>query len=169
MDHRYIISALENNLSVFTSLLRKSNPDEYLYKRDTDSWSMLEIVCHLVDEEREDFRMRLQTVLSAPFKHPPHIDPEGWVLKRDYINQDYGLKVNAFIEERQSSISYLKTLTDPQWTNYYEHPVLGNLDGNHFLANWLAHDYLHIRQLTQRKYQYLQHMSGNACDYAGVW
>ncbi len=169
MDHNYIISALENNLSVFTSLLRKSNPDEYLYKPDNQSWCMLEIVCHLYDEEREDFRMRLQTVLDAPYKHPPMIDPEGWVLKRDYIHQDYGLKVNEFLTERQSSLSYLKTLSDPQWTNYYEHPVLGNLDGNHFLTNWLAHDYLHIRQLTQRKYQYLQHMSGNDCSYAGVW
>jgi len=169
MNHSYIISSLEKNLSTFSSLLRKLEKSEYLYKSDPQSWCILEIICHLCDEEKKDFRMRLQTVLESPFKHPPAIDPESWVEKHDYISQDFRLKAKEFKAERKSSLAYLKSLKNPQWDNYYEHPTLGKLDGHHFLSNWLAHDYLHMRQITQRKYQYLQHLSGNDCSYAGVW
>lgn len=169
MNHRYIISALENNLSTFSSLMRNINKDVYLFKPKPQSWCILEIICHLYDEERNDFRMRLQTVLESPHKHPPSIDPESWVKQHDYINQNFRLKVKAFKKERKESLRYLRSLENPQWSNYYEHPTLGKLNGNHFLSNWLAHDYLHIRQITHRKYQYLQQISTNDCSYAGQW
>ncbi len=169
MDHRYLINCLERNMSTFSSLLRKSNRKEYLYKPTPESWCLLEIVCHLYDEEAEDFRMRLQTVLESPHKIPPAIDPESWPRKRDYINQDFRLKAKIFKTERKKSIAYLRSLDNPKWDNYYEHPTLGKLDGNHFLRNWVAHDYLHIRQITKRKYEYLQHMTSEDVSYAGVW
>ena len=143
--------------------------EEYLYRPDSEQWCLLEIICHLLDEEREDFRMRLQTVLEAPFKHPPLIDPENWVISRKYMEQDFKKKLTDFKEERKASIKYLKSLENPNWKNYYEHPALGNVDGHHFLRNWLAHDYLHIRQITRVKYRYLQQITGSDCSYAGNW
>jgi hypothetical protein len=105
---------------------------------------------------------------------PPHNQfplslPESWPRKRDYINQDFRLKAKIFKTERKKSIAYLRSLDNPKWDNYYEHPTLGKLDGNHFLRNWVAHDYLHIRQITKRKYEYLQHMTSEDVSYAGVW
>jgi len=37
------------------------------------------------------------------------------------------------------------------------------------LANWLAHDYLHIRQITRLKYDYLQDIPNENLSYAGNW
>jgi len=169
MDTKYVIKSLDKNLKVFLSLLNGVKKEEYLFKPDTEHWCLLEIICHLVDEEREDFRIRLQTVLEAPFKHPPIIDPEGWVMSRKYLDQNFKEKIKAFRKERKASIQYLSTLENPKWINYYEHPILGNLDGHHFLRNWLAHDYLHIRQITRVRYRYLQYMTASDCSYAGNW
>jgi hypothetical protein len=38
-----------------------------------------------------------------------------------------------------------------------------------FLHNWLAHDYLHIRQIIRIKYDYLKKTSGEILLYAGEW
>jgi hypothetical protein len=36
-------------------------------------------------------------------------------------------------------------------------------------ANWLAHDYLHIRQILRLKYEYLKSISEEDLSYAGEW
>ena len=42
---------------------------------EPESWSVLEVVCHLYDEEREDFRQRLDIMLYRPDdKWPPDFD-----------------------------------------------------------------------------------------------
>jgi len=168
MTNKNIIKSLENNLLTFSSLLRMIEPDQYLYKLENADWCILEIVCHLYDEEREDFRTRLRSVLESPLASPPPIDPPAWVKERNYIDQDYGVMLQKFEEERKHSIVYLKSLDQPKWDNYYEHAHLGKLDGNHFLRNWLAHDYLHIKQIIQRKYQFLHSQTGDI-SYAGKW
>jgi hypothetical protein len=38
-----------------------------------------------------------------------------------------------------------------------------------FLSNWLAHDYLHIRQIIKLKFDYLEKMTGEGLSYAGDW
>ena len=36
-----------------------------------------------------------------------------------------------------------------------------------FLVNWVAHDYLHVRQILKNKYAWMQDVSGEKLDYAG--
>jgi len=38
-----------------------------------------------------------------------------------------------------------------------------------FFSNWLAHDYLHIRQITRLKYDYLKQLTNEDLSYAGTW
>lgn len=169
MDYSPIIDSLEQNHAVFKSLLENQNTDAYLYRPSPGHWCLLEIVCHLCDEEREDFRQRLKTTLEQPGETPPPIDPENWVKDRNYLEQDYGLKVQEFLQEREKSIQWLRSLENPQWTNAYKHVHLGDLSAHHFISNWLAHDYLHIRQITRVKYNFLKVMTSESLKYAGDW
>jgi len=68
----------------------------YLWKPAPEKWCLLEIVCHLYDEEREDFRARTRHVLETPTDTLPPIDPQGWVGSRKYIHQDYPEVLNKF-------------------------------------------------------------------------
>ncbi len=38
-----------------------------------------------------------------------------------------------------------------------------------FLSNWLAHDYLHLRQILDLKFNYHKLLSGDSLTYAGKW
>ena len=164
----FIKEQLKNNKTVFKGIISESN-EMLLWKQNPEKWCLLEIVCHLYDEEIRDFRFRTQWCLEHPNQIPPTIDPVGWVTKHDYINQDYPTMLNKFLAERELSIIWLNSLKNVNWNSSFEHPKLGNLSAKHFLTNWLAHDYLHIKQILNLKYDYLKHKTGENLDYAGIW
>lgn len=167
--YQHIFTELQKNKTVFENLLKGTNEAAYRWKQSPEKWCLLEIICHLYDEEREDFRVRLGLVLEHPEQTPPPIHPQKWVTERKYMEQDFEEKLQGFLEEREKSIEWLQSLKNPKWENAYQHPKYGPFSGNFYLTNWLAHDYLHIRQITRLKYDYLQHISGESVRYAGEW
>lgn len=169
MKTEQIIEHLSANRTVFQSLLSNKQPEEYSWRPDPGSWSILEIVCHLYDEEREDFRTRIKNTLETPHLQPPSIDPPGWVTSRKYAQQDYNNRLRSFLKERRQSIRWLNGLDDAKWENIYDHPTAGRMTAYTLLANWLAHDYHHIRQINRRSYEYLKFSSKVDLSYAGDW
>ncbi len=167
MDHSRIIEKLRHNQVVFEHLFSINTKEEYLWKPEPEKWCVLEIVCHLIDEEKEDFRTRIASVLSDPHKPLPMFNPLDWVTERKYMQQDFDTKVRLLLEERAKSVDWLKSLKNPSWNNACLHPKLGPLSAEYFLANWLAHDYLHIRQVQKVVYLYLGKSTGIDVSYAG--
>lgn len=167
MDIKPVITELEKNGNVFKSLLENLPSDFYHWRESEDKWNLLEILCHLYDEERDDFRNRVQSTLENPEAPFTPIEPGKWVTSRKYAEQNYNEKLNNFLAERVNSINYLKGLQNPKWDNEHMHPKLGAMKAKMFLYNWLAHDYLHIRQITRVKYNYFRELSGVEFDYAG--
>ena len=169
MEAIQIIEKIEENLHVFEALLSPVSVVESAWKPDQSKWSLTEIVCHLVDEEVEDFRARIKHCLQGNEGLPPAIDPVGWVSSRSYTDQDYNKKILEFIKERSTSIQWLRSFIDPDWDSSFEDHHFGTMSAGLFLTNWLAHDYLHIRQITHLKYLYLKEHSSHDLFYAGEW
>jgi hypothetical protein len=169
MNYKPITQELSKNINVFKGLLSGLTEEEYVWKPNPNKWCMLEIICHLYDEEREDFRTRTKLVLETPEEALPPIDPTGWVQERRYMEQNFDDKLNAFLKEREQSIDWLQSLQSPNWDNAYNHPKFGPMTAKMFLSNWLAHDYLHIRQITRLKYDHLGTITGENLNYAGSW
>ena len=130
---------------------------------------MLEIVCHLIDEEVYDFRTRVKIALKSDTCNFKPIDPLGWVKSKNYMTARFKEKVQEWSTERKGSIKWLKALENPQWSSSFTHPDLGEMSARHFLSNWLAHDQLHIRQINGLKRAYLSHISLDDLNYAGKW
>ncbi|TVZ60094.1 DinB family protein [Flavobacteriaceae bacterium MAR_2010_105] len=164
-----VIEQLQINKGVYNALLKTQPEAIYLWKKDPESWCLLEILCHLYDEERDDFRFRIHWALSKPDELPPSIDPIAWVKDHKYMEQEYANMLVKFIEERERSLTWLRSLKDVNWDNSFEHPKLGRLSAHYLLNNWLAHDYLHIKQIIRLKYDYLEQHSGDTLSYAGTW
>jgi DinB superfamily len=169
MHTNYIIAELKRNKKLFRDQLTGLPENLYNWKPQPEKWNLLEIVCHLFDEEREDFRARVQHLLHTPELPLPPIDPAGWVESRKYAEQHFDTVLRRFLEEREQSINWLHELEDPNWDNTLEHPSLGPVTARMFFTNWLAHDYLHLKQITQIKYQYLQQTTQENLTYAGEW
>src|SRR5690349_12335538 len=100
MDQIRVIDRLERNADVFRALLQGTPADESRWKPAPEKWCMLEVICHLYDEEREDFRARVKHVLETPDAPMPKIDPPAWVIQRKYMEQNFSKKLDEFLAER---------------------------------------------------------------------
>jgi len=65
MNPSYLIGQLGENAGRIAALVRGVTPENVRWKPDPASWSILEVINHLWDEEREDFRVRLGIILDA--------------------------------------------------------------------------------------------------------
>jgi hypothetical protein len=169
MELSFFIGQLKSNGEIFEKLLVGLDNKLQIWKQEPKKWCLLEIICHLYDEEREDFRQRFRYVLEHPDTDPPSINPVGWVSERRYIDQIFEDKLEAFITERKESIQYLSQLKNIPWENRYNHKHFGPISAKHYLHNWLAHDLLHIKQIIRLKYDYLVAHSTQDMSYAGEW
>jgi hypothetical protein len=151
----YFIDSLQNSAVKIEAMLRDMDLDAVRWKPEPAMWSMLEVINHLLDEEREDFRIRLDIILHHPDKSWPGINPPGWVTERGYNKKDPQISLSGFLAERQKSLHWLRSLVDPDLGKSYNHPSLGSLTAGDLLAAWAAHDYRHLRQLADLHARYL--------------
>jgi hypothetical protein len=170
MNIQNAILRLSAGRETIAALARSVRPGQAQWKPTPDDWSILEVVCHLHDEEREDFRMRVDYTLHRPGEAWPGINPGGWVTERHYNEQDPAASLESFLNEREGSLHWLRTLKNPDLTLEYQHPEWGPMKVGLILDAWVAHDHLHIRQLNELHWQYLsQDVDPNSLQYAGGW
>jgi len=143
--------------------------DQARWKPDEKSWSVLEVMSHLVDEEVLDFRRHLDHLLHTPGDPWPEIDPQGWVTAKHYNERQLDATLAAFAAEREKSIAWLHSLNEPDLDSAATMPW-GSLSAGDMLASWLAHDLLHLRQLIELRYALTQNGSAPySVEYAGGW
>jgi hypothetical protein len=169
MDLQWLMSQMEANARTIRVLTAGCSDQQTRWKPDAGSWSILEVVNHLLDEEHEDFRPRIDVML-----HPGEdiwfpIDPEGWVTRRRYNQRDLAPSLEAFMAARHESLAWLRGLDGADWSVSYDAPF-GTIRAGDVLAAWVAHDVLHMRQLVELKWAYLVHMvEPYSVRYAGPW
>ncbi len=170
MDFEFFIRRLQSNADVIR-YMSKGVPDEQArLKPASDSWSMLEVINHLADEEKEDFRVRMEYTLYKPKEPWPPIDPGGRVVQLGYNQRDFMESLDSFLIARAKSIEWLQELGNPNWNSSHVSPTGKSMAAGDIFASWVGHDWLHMRQLIelQRHWTVLQ-MSPYRLDYAGEW
>ena len=165
-----LIESLERFSTILPATVRGLPHDIAIWKPAPEYWSILEIVCHLADEEVEDFRQRVRLTLESPGSAWPPIDPPKAAIERAYNDQNLNEVLERFLTERQASIEWLGTLVDVDWDRHYQHPEWGPMVAGRIMAAWAAHDWLHLRQISKRFFE-LSKRDGQPYDvnYAGEW
>ncbi len=170
MDPTYYISRLELSAPMIAAMLQDMSDRQLRWKPAPDSWSALEVLCHLYDEECEDFRVRLDLTLHRPEEPVPPIDPQGWVTSRAYQSHDPEEALEGWLAARRRSLDWLRGLESPDWERPCTNTHLSQLRAGDFLAAWAGHDLLHLRQLVELQWAYqAAHAAPYAPDYAGDW
>lgn len=161
---------LEANAEVFRHLVAGVDEAQARWKPSAAEWSLLEVTCHLADEERDDFRRRLDLTLHHTGEPWPPIDPPRWAVERAYNERTPTEALEDFLRERARSVEWLRELGEVATDAAYEHPSLGRITAGDLLASWLAHDILHVRQMARLHHGHLVHRtSPEAVSYAGPW
>lgn len=169
MEYQTLYQELTNSTEMILALLKGISQEESMIKPTPEAWSILEVICHLYDEEREDFRARLKSILTTPDNAFATIDPQRWVTDRKYSEQNFEQKQAAFFAEREKSLQWLKNLANADWgiTHTDEY---GSITAGEMFSNWVAHDNLHIRQLVELRRAYIERITQPYdIQYAGEW
>jgi hypothetical protein len=169
MDLDQLISQMTHNAQRIRALAEGVSDHQARWKPDPASWSVLEVVNHLLDEEREDFRAHLDLALHRPDETWTSIDPAGWVTQRRYNERDPRESLESFLTARQESLAWLRGLASPNWEATYEAPF-GHITAGDIFASWVAHDLLHMRQLVELHWASTTLLvAPYKVNYAGSW
>jgi len=169
MHYETFYQDLAHGAEMIRALLLGVTPIEARFKPNPETWSILEVVCHLYDEEREDFRQRVDIILHRPTEPLPPIHPSAWVSERLYNERDLAESLAAFLAEREQSLNWLKSLSAPNWAAEYTNQDR-SLTAGEMLASWVAHDNLHARQLVELRRDRLVRLAEPFdVGYAGEW
>ena len=169
MDLEHWTVQMDGNAQRIAALVRDVSREQARWRPDPESWSILEVVHHLLDEEKEDFRALLDVVLYYPQAPMPPIDPKGWVTERRYNEQDLEQTLQGYLAARQDSLAWLRELSSPDWAAGYEAPW-GRLTAGDVYASWVAHDLMHLRQLVRLHGEYtIRRLQPHSVRYAGRW
>jgi hypothetical protein len=169
MDVAILKRQLAINRDRVAALARGVPEDQARWKPTEESWSILEVVAHLADEEEFDFPVRLKIILEEADKTWPEINPGAWVVEREYNQGDLFESLNRYVKLRNEWLAWLDTLEDPDWDAAYEAPF-GLITAGDMFASWVTHDLLHLRQLVELQRQYLEdQVKPYRMEYAGEW
>jgi hypothetical protein len=169
MQSEILYQHLAHGAEVIQALIGGLTQAEAGIRPEPASWSILEVMCHLLDEEREDFRQCLDIILHHPEAEWPSIDPRGWVTTRQYNERNLSETLDSFLAEREKSLSWLRGLSSPDWEAEYTAPF-GSIKAGDMLSAWAAHDILHTRQLVELRYSRLLNLAAPyGVRYAGEW
>ncbi len=169
MDANHLIAELAAGGQIIKALVEGFTQAEAQARPEALAWSALEVACHLYDEEREDFRQRIDYTLHKPGVEWPPIDPGGWVTLRHYNERFIAEALAGFLAERERSLTWLRSLQHPDWEASHT-TSFGSMRAGDILAAWVAHDNLHTRQLVElRRSRLVQLTQPYDVRYAGDW
>ncbi len=169
MRFEILFLELVDSTNMINALLAGISDSEARLKPTPKAWSILEVLCHLHDEEREDFREHLDFILHRQDGtwHPNRA--EEWVTERKYNEQNPREMKEKFFGERSKSLDWLKGLEGANWDTSYTTPYRTMTAGDMF-ASWVAHDNLHIRQLVELRRAHVERITAPcSIEYAGEW
>jgi hypothetical protein len=169
MEFETLYQELVHSTAMIRALVAGLTAAEARLKPNPESWSVLEVVCHLYDIEREDFRPRLVAILHRPAEEWAPIDPGSWIIGRGYNQRDLAETLAGFLAEREKSLAWLKSLSTPDWEA--EHvDQFGSMKAGEMFTSWVAHDNLHLRQLVELRHARIVSLAAPFdVGYAGEW
>lgn len=173
MDHLRIADRMEAVPAAVAALCAGLTDAEARARGPAGQWSILEVVCHLGDEEELDFGARLRSIIKDPAAPWPGTDPEAWAVRHRYAEQDLTERLRAFAKARAETVKWLRSLPgDLDWAAAYLHPNHGPIPRAELLVAWPAHDALHVRQIAKRLFEIAGReaaAAGLTTRYAGEW
>jgi DinB superfamily len=169
MQLNTLYQELQSSTEMIRALLTGITQEEAQAKPNPESWSILEVVCHLYDEEREDFREHIDFILHRQNEEWHQIDPQAWVKERKYNEQNFLEMQEKFFVERHKSLDWLTEMSNADWDTVYTSQY-GSTTAGEMFACWVAHDNLHTRQLVELRRVKLENMTKPYnLEYAGDW
>lgn len=170
MHWEFCLTQLSANAGAIKALVTGVDEAQAHWKPGPNDWSIIEVLNHLADEERDDFRARFQWIINGASGDPPPNDSDQKVTERRYNDRDLAASLADYLNEREQSLKWLRSLTDIPFDSTVTWSWGRTISAGDMFVSWVAHDVLHLRQLTELKWGYqATQFGGYDPGYAGDW
>ncbi len=142
-----IVARLHGHLGALLTMTRGLDSTDWPRRPASDSWSPVEIVCHLRDVEAEVNVPRLKTLLASEDAFVHGADTDHWAEERNYRGQSPGPALDAFIQARKETLGLVRDLEEAQWSRRARHSFLGPTTLREVVSIIADHDLVHLSQL----------------------
>jgi uncharacterized damage-inducible protein DinB len=111
-------------------------------------WSILEIVCHLRDMERDAYLARYQRILAEMEPLLPDVDGDAYSLENDYRSAKLSEALRDWTRLRRESLKLLSGVKRDQWDRAGVHSAAGRLTMADFVRRQaVGNDEAHLAQI----------------------
>jgi len=158
MEHNLqdTISLLARTPGTLNVLLRDLPEIWTLRNEGENTWSVFDVVGHLIHGERTDWMPRVRRVLESG--EGKAFDPfDRWAQMREGQGKSLTQLVDEFARLRSENLNELRVLNlrPEDFMRRGRHPGLGTVTLSELLAAWAAHDLTHLHQISRvMAYQY---------------
>ena len=115
---------------------------------EPDRFTFREAVAHIADWEPILLGRMVQAV-NEPGSFVPNRDETERAVEMGYETWDPVEQAQKFVEEREKTILFLKSIGPEDWSKFVDHPEKGRIDVNDQANTLLGHDTYHIEHLLQ--------------------
>lgn len=144
------ITVLSRTPAALDALLRDL-PDVWTRRNEGgDTWSVFDVIGHLIQGERTDWMPRAKIILQ--FGETRAFDPfDRLAQRRESAGKSLGQLLDEFDSLRAANLDELRTLkvTPEDLRRRGWHPALGGVTLSQLLATWAAHDFTHLHQVSK--------------------
>jgi len=125
-------------------------------------WSILEILCHMRDMEREAYLTRYRRILAEDEPKLPDVNGEALAIERDYRNAKASDVVREWLGLRRENLQMLRKTGRAQWARAGVHETAGRLTMEDLIRRHaVGNDEAHLGQIEaiKRRFEVLETLS----------
>lgn len=144
-----ILAVLKTTPLVVQSLTGSCSRTDWRKRPIKGEWSLLEILCHLRDLDREVNLPRFELLENSTNPFIPGVDSDRWAAERNYNEQDDSTVYADFCMSRSKLLELVGRYTDAEWQMSLRHSFFGPTTRMELAKFIAAHDRNHIHQIAQ--------------------
>ena len=171
---------MEHDLQRTVALLARTSTTLDAFLRDlpeswtrsnegAETWSVFDILGHLIHGERTDWMPRAKMILQ--FGENRAFEPfDRWAQERESQGKSLAQLLDEFTRLRFANLNELRALNlNPEdLARRGQHPALGAVTLSQLLATWAAHDLTHLHQISRVMAHQYRDAVGPWSAYLGV-
>jgi len=163
------IALLDRTPAALNALLRDL-PESWTQRNEGEgTWSVYDVVGHLIHGEKTDWMPRTRITLEQGEERP--FDKfDRWAQQRESQGKSLPQLLDEFARLRAANLDQLRALnlSEADLARRGRHPALGVVTLSHLLATWAAHDLTHLHQISRIMAHQYRETVGPWTVYLGV-
>ncbi|HNT54684.1 MAG TPA: DinB family protein [Anaerolineaceae bacterium] len=146
-----LLAALQSTPAALDTLIEGLPRSIWSQPPAPGEWSLLEIICHLRDVDREINLPRMQLICCSGEDNPflPGVSADGWVAERHYAAEALPAALLEMQQSRGDLLALLADLPAESWARPARHAIFGPTRLLELVEFMVTHDQNHVRQSRQ--------------------